>query len=148
MVNIPNKSDGQILYASELFKLVSKTSTAGTWSGAGTSTIGTAVVDANSVSSGVLVIANGKFANNSSNNNTGTYVLWGGTATTGTRNTAIRTITRHIQNNTAENDCGWSFSEFVTGLTWTQTIYFHITAYNEGSGNGVSSFESMVVLGV
>ena len=149
MVNIPNKANGQVLDAAELFKLIDEDQTGGTISSSTTETLlAEATITANQASEGFLVIATGKTKHNATGANTGTVRLYTGTNVAFASNTLRKTITRLGDDAARADEQGWAMTLFVTADP-TDALRFQITGQNSSAGgDDVTTCESLVVIGV
>ena len=107
--------------------------------------IGEVQVAANSVNTGILVIATGKVTGLAG---TGTIKLYGGTSTTGTSNTLFKTVTRLCGIvAVAPTESGWTIVFYIDSLTWTNLNYINITGENSlNGGNDKCTCESIEIL--
>ena len=154
MANIPNLTDGDILNAAELFKLVAEDQTGGSILNSTTETmIGETQLTAGQASEGILVIATGKVTHDLNVSNTSTIKLYTGENASFGSNTLRKTITRiHSDLTDSSNDTfevGWTLTAFISAETWANPIYVQVTGDNSvaHADMGVTC-ESLVVIGV
>ena len=145
MANIPNMTDGDILNAAELFKLLGEDQTGGSSAGA-EANIGEVQLTAGQASEGILIIASGKAIITGTFSTTDTIKLYTGENAAFGSNTLRKTITRTSSSSAGDThdiEVGWSMSVFVSAETWANSIYVQIT----GAGDTVTC-ESLTVIGV
>ena len=154
MAIIPDKSNGEVLEASELFKLLGEDQTEGSITSSTDETnIGQVQLTAGDAHTGVLIIASGKFKSLNASDTTGTIKLYTGENAAFGSNTLRKTITRTADSTTAAgsdfSEPGWTICMFITAETWANSIYIQITGQNPSSSNACETYcESLVVIGV
>ena len=154
MANIPNKTDGDVLYADTLFKLIAEDQTGGSILNSTTETmIGESQLTAGQASAGVLVIATGKVIHDLNVTNTASIKLYTGENAAFGSNTLRKTITRvhtdHTDSGVDHVEVGWTLVTFVSAETWANSIYVQITGENSTAHTGMGiTCESLVVIGV
>lgn len=143
MANIPNKSDGQVLNAADLFKLVGTDLTLGTIDNSAVETnIGQVAMTASQVSQMVKVTAWVRFTvGTATDQKTGTFKLYSGTNAAFGSNTErasmvlSRTHTGAGTNFTQTEHATLSWV-LTTEETWTNAIYIQITGQNSSAVSG------------
>lgn len=102
-------------------------------------------VSANSVRTGVLVIASLKGKGAVTQN----FILRIGESTTATSNTNAKQVSISPSNDSSTPEVGHTIMYWYTGATWTNTNYVTITGYQGAGGpsNGTVC-ESLIVLGI
>lgn len=145
-------TDGEVLYSADLNNTLEALPVFASQDQTGGSTVANAdteiaecQVAANTVSSGVLVMASG-FFEYAEGGSDSVIKLWAGTSATATSNTLEKTITVTPPAGTDSiSKIGWSLEMYVTGLTWSSLNYINITG-NGGAGGNAVSCHSLVVM--
>jgi len=162
MTTVPNKTDGDILNASELFKYIGSTLTQGS---ANLNTIGTTEtelvelnISGNDAYSAVIIMANviGNAVNNDGSPKACNFKLRTGTSDTATSNTERQALdfSLGVKNGDASATPtygGGAFMYVITSSdeTLTNDWKVHVTVVSDGNaGSGTGYCESIIAIGV
>lgn len=108
------------------------------------------LIPANTVTTGVVIMASGYVSGFEANYNIGTIKLRTGTNASGPSNTLRATITRSLKGDgsSEHGKIGWSLSWVLTAEeTWSGNVYVHITGQNSSATSPSIGCETLVVLG-
>lgn len=125
----------------ECFKYLGSDQTAANSTSTSETELGEVTIPANTVTSGVLVIATG-----SATAAPFTFKLRAGTSATATSNTQYKSITRTAQAGSPDSQTGWTIVYYINDLTWSSTNYVHITGTRTGGSATNGTCESIEVL--
>ncbi len=147
MANIPNKSDGEIFYASNLFKHITSNNAVTSSTSTSETEIGEATILANQASGGILIVAHIKSTLSSyaspTATSTNTFKIRVGTSSTATSNALVDTYVDQISQATGQSNNSDSsvsslrentISAFYSGATWSSENFVHITGQTNGHG--------------
>ena len=149
--NTPNKVDGDILDAANLFKHVGEDVTQGSVGSSTTETeLGEVTVSANQGSSKLLIIISVRVQNDLAANNGGTFRIRTGTSATATSNTLRKSYTINVFPSGGTTIGGMVMTTIDSvDEDFTQDFFVHVTGQNTFSSVSVVSFvEDVQVIGV
>lgn len=150
MANIPNKSDGQVLNASELFKIIGTDLSQGITTSTSETEIGEVIVSANQASQGIIIIASVSFENTEGTGRDATIRLRTGTSSTASSNTLRQELPLSIQAGTNQLEVGGTILYMITSSdeTFTSDFNVHITGFTSGGSTAIVKCNSIMVFGV
>ena len=151
---IPDKVDGDVLFARELWKFVDQTDGTFTFaSGPSEISLGSVIIPANTISGGVFALATCAYETqaNANQTNRAIYRLRIGSATNLTDITQIggSYLERDITSDTTTefHEHNLSFQGFHSGADFTEQNVVHATVVTEAGVNTISKFRNITVLG-
>ena len=154
MTNIPAKNNGEILYATELFKIIASDKTGGNSTSKTETKIAEATIPASAATTGIIIIANINLVAGAGIGapNSCTFKLYTGTNAAFGSNTERQALSlgnEYATNNLAAKNGGCFVLFLDSEETWTGQVYVQVTMQNGGAGNGATAYcKQVVVIGV